>query len=105
MSDSERRVVGQPLSVTGGMTSTAEGIAELEKKRAEVERANRPEPTERFGAVLKRKQSSAEAAELTPKEEKLNRLPKQGPKPGLTHPGQKDLYGRDQSPGSVVLKG
>jgi hypothetical protein len=107
MSDSDRRVVGKPMVVQGGMTATPEGIAELERQRARVERAAQPEPTTPFSAHLKkgRDAKSAEAV-LSEKEKKKQALPKKGPKPGMVHPAQRDVYGRDEeSEDAIVLKG
>ena len=57
----DRRVVGKPLIVAGGMTSTAEGIAELERKRAEIAKTNRPPPSKSFGSLMKARKEASEA--------------------------------------------
>ena len=105
MADDDRRVAPLPMVVAGGMTATAEGIAELERRRIKVERQRRPKPTKDFGAILKRKATEDEE-EPSEKEKRFAELPKKGPRPGLVHPSQRDAYGRDEeSDEPVILKG
>lgn len=93
------------MVVAGGMTATPEGIAELERRRIAAERAARPRPQKSFAALLAQREHQAEP-ELTEKEKKLQALPKKGPRPGLAHPAQRDVFGRtEDSDDPVVLKG
>jgi hypothetical protein len=107
MADDDRRVVPKPMVVAGGMTATPEGIAELERRRIQSERLSRPPPTKSFSAMLRTGRAEA-AAEPEPssKEKKRAALPRQGPRPALAHPSQRDTFGRgDDSDETVVLKG
>ncbi len=103
----ERRVEPRPSVVHSGNNATAQGIRDLEARRAQAERLARPKPTTPFSAVLAKKATEAgEEPELTEKEKKLAALPKKGPPPGLVHPSQRDVYGRaDEADDTVVLKG
>jgi len=107
MADDDRRVVPKPMVVAGGMTATPEGIAELERRRIQNERIARPPPAKSFAAVLGKGRSEArEEPEPSEKEKKLAALPKNGPRPALAHPSQRDTFGRaDDSDDTVVLKG
>ena len=95
------------MIVTGGMIATPEGIAALQARLREIERSQRPEPTESFSKVLKRKkkddQNSEEQAEG--EADTQAELPAKGPKPALVHPSQRDVYGREKDDEPVVLKG
>jgi hypothetical protein len=109
MSDGDRRVSMKPLTVAGGMTATPEGIADLERRRAEIERTNRPPPTQPFSAHMKKKRAEQKAVDpvVSEKEKKRQALPKKGPRPGMVHPAQRDVYGRDdeENEEAIVLKG
>ena len=107
MAEDDRRVVMRPMVVAGGMTATAEGIADLERRRAQAERAQRPAPTRDFAALVKKGRAEAAAPpEPTEKERRKAALPQRGPRPALVHPAQRDAYGReDDGDETVVLKG
>ena len=82
----------------------ARRIRELEERAAQLEKISRPKPQKKFSAVLAKGRGAP--AEPTPKEKKLQALPKKGPRPGLVHPGQRQTYGRgEDADDTVVLKG
>lgn len=93
------------LSLVGrGSATTPERIAELEKQAKELDQARKPKPTKSFGALVAGK--GASAAPPSAKEAKRAALPKKAPRPGLAHPAQRDMYGRDDDDdGPIILKG
>jgi hypothetical protein len=102
------RVEPRPVLVGMGIgsTSTPERIAEIEQRAKQVEKLTRPKPTEEFSQVLARRGSGRAAPQPTVKEEKLQALPKRGPRPSLVHPAQREVFGRDvDEDETVVLKG
>lgn len=94
------------LSFVGnGLQSTPEKIEQMQRRQQELERLQRPKTTAEFAKVLGEK-SGAIPRILSKKEQKLRSLPKRGPKPGLVHPGQREVYSRDeQCENTIVLKG
>lgn len=95
------------MVVAGGMTATPEGIAELERKRVQMEKATRPPPSRAFATLLRKPDpNESEEEQLSEKEKKRRALPKKGPKPALTHPALREVFGRDEdSDEEVVIKG
>jgi len=105
MAEDDRRVVGRPMVVLGGMTATPQGIAELQAQRERIERLSRPPPATSFASVLAGK-GDGRTPEPSEKEKRRAALPKQGPRPGLVHPAQREAYGRaDDDDETIVLKG
>src|SRR3989338_8435846 len=98
MADDDRRVVPKPLVVTGGTLSTPEGIAELQRRRVEMERRQAPAPKVPFAKVLGKGRKAVAAVEDAPDER-----PRRGPRPGLRHPAQRDTYGRDDGQKDTVV--
>lgn len=95
------------LSLVGrGSATTPERIAELEKQAKELDQARKPKPTKSFGALVAAKGANAAAAPPSSKDAKRAALPKKAPRPGLAHPAQRDMYGReDDDDGPIILKG
>ena len=101
----DRRVEPRTVLVGMGMGVTPERISELEERQQELEKLSRPKPNESFDKVMARRQGATAKPARARKEEKRDTLPRQGPRPALVHPAQRDAYGRDDKDTDVVLKG
>ncbi len=104
----EWRVEARTVLTGRGMGVTPEKIAELQNRAAQMEKLNRPKPTQDFSKVLAKKTGSAPAPEPTEKQQKYDALPKKGPRPRLLHPAQREEFGREDTATSsepVIIKG
>ncbi len=101
----DRRVEPRTVLVGMGMVVTPERISELEERQQELEKLSRPKPAESFDKVMARRQGATAKPARAPKEQRRDALPRQGPRPALVHPAQRDAYGRDDEDTDVVLKG
>jgi len=103
------RIEPHTMLVGLGMGVTRERITELEERARQVEKQTRPKPTEAFSAVMSRRTVADAAAPHEPsaKEQKLEALPKKGPRPSLVHPAQRQAFGRDgdEQAEPVIIKG
>ncbi|MEE8408103.1 MAG: hypothetical protein V3T05_00730 [Myxococcota bacterium] len=108
MGESDDRRVEPRTSLVGrGIGTTPERIHEIQRRALEIEKLDRAKPTREFSAVMADVAAGMpDEDELTEKEKKQRALPKKGPRPGLVHPSQRDVYGReDGEEDPVVLKG
>jgi hypothetical protein len=96
LAEEDRRVEPLPLAVSGGTAMTPEGIAALERRRADAARALPKEPVTPFATVL---QSRRAAALSVPPEAAAK-----PPRPSLQHPAQREQWDR-RGREPVVLKG
>ena len=110
--DGDRRVEPSVGLVGRGIGATPERINELQRRALEAEKLDRPKPAREFSAVMADVAADApdpDEEELSLKEKKQRALPKKGPRPGLVHPSQRDVYGReregDEDEDPVILKG
>ena len=104
----DRRVEPRQVLIGRGMGVTPEKIADLQRRVEQAEKAARKEPVQPFSAVLARGRGATGDSdeELSEKDKRLQSLPKKGPRPGLVHPAQRDVYGREEeAQDTVVLKG
>ena len=101
----DRRVEPHTVLVGMGMGVTPERIADIEERRRQLEKLSRAKPNEAFDSVMAKGRSATPASAPTRKEQQRQALPRQGPRPGLTHPTQRETYGRDNEEDTVVLKG
>ncbi len=99
----ERRVEPRTVLVGKGMGNTKERIEEIEQRVQKLEKSARKEPIEPFGVVLARRAASMEPAREQKEEgEGVRRRPR----PGFSHPAQREAFGRDEDGDEeVVLKG
>jgi hypothetical protein len=72
-----------------------------------MERMHRPKPSQPFSQVMAKKAADAPPPEPTKKQQKLEALPKKGPRPQLAHPAQRDAFGREETKAgeAVIIKG
>jgi hypothetical protein len=107
VADEDRRVEAKATLVGRGNATTPERIAELQRQAAEVDKAHPAKPTRPFAEVLAAGQTTpARAPRVSARDQKRRSLPKKGPRPGLAHPVQREVYGRDaEADDDVVLKG
>jgi hypothetical protein len=104
--DEDRRVELRATLVGRGNATTPERIAELQRQAAEIDKARPVKPRKPFADVMATKGAEQPAAALPTREKKRRSLPKKGPKPGLVHPVQREVYGRgEDGDDNVVLKG
>ena len=102
MADDDRRVEPKRLFVGSGYGTTPERIAEIQRRQVEMEKIRRPEPAQPFSSVLAAKVTER-AEEVEPDPEEV--LPK-GPRPGLSHPAQREVFGRlEEAEDSIIIKG
>lgn len=96
------RVETRVTLVGRGIGATPESIDELRKRARELEKLTRKKPTKRFGDLL------GDAEEAGDSERDVEASPRStpAPRPGLVHPSQRQVYGRDEnSREAVILKG
>lgn len=94
------RVEPRTVLVGRGIGTTPESIDQLQKRSRQLEKLTRKKPKTKFGDLL------AEPAEEEPNEAAATETPPKGPRPGLVHPSQRQVYGReDRTDESVILKG
>ena len=107
MAENDGNRVESRLPTMGrGFGATPERIADIQQRAAELEKLNKPKPTESFQKVFSRRAGAKSAQEPTEKEKRFKSLPKRGPVPGLVHPSLRDVYGRDgEADDNVVIKG
>lgn len=111
MADDDRRVEPRTVLVGRGSGTTPERIDEIRRRAREVEKLGRNKPFRRFSTVIdglagNRQKGKEGKEEPSEKEEKLGTQPKTGPRPGLLHPAQRDIYGREQGAKEpVIIKG
>jgi hypothetical protein len=107
VADDDRRVEAKATLVGRGNASTPERIAELQRQAAEIERSRPAKPPSKpFAEVMAATAAERPAAAEPAKEKKRKSLPKKGPKPGLVHPAQREVCGREEEhDDEVVLKG
>lgn len=82
-----------------GSGTTPERIAELEARAREMDKLGR-KPTTSFGALLKTEPEPEKKPARQKKERKLSATPK----PGMTHPKQRETFGRNDDD-DVIIKG
>ncbi|MEM6531501.1 MAG: hypothetical protein AAF654_02700 [Myxococcota bacterium] len=98
---SDDRVETRVQLVGRGIGATPESIDQLRKRSRELEKLSRKKPTKKFGDLL---EGDDEEAVEEPAPEGDAAPP--GPRPGLVHPSQRQVYGRENRKGeSVILKG
>ncbi|MEL6544391.1 MAG: hypothetical protein AAFQ82_07180 [Myxococcota bacterium] len=93
------RVEPRLVLVGRGIGATPENIEGLQKRSRQMEKLTRKKPKTRFGDLVASDEGESEEAkepDPTPK----------GPRPGLVHPSQRQVYGREgREDESVILKG
>ncbi len=93
------RVEPRVVLVGRGIGATPENIDQLQKRSRQLEKLTRKKPKTKFGDLLAQDEEASEEEEVT------EQAPK-GPRPGLVHPSQRQVYGREGSKDeSVILKG
>lgn len=100
------RVEPRTVLVGLGMGTTPERIQELEARARKLQHEARPKPQKPFSAVLALATQEGPAQPLSEKQQKHEALPKKGPRPALSHPGQRETFGRtSDGTDTVVIKG
>ena len=99
------RVEARLGAVRGGFGCSADKIEELEARRLQFERHMRSTPTTRFSDLLRGEKESEGEEEMSPKEQKLQELPRKGPQISGVPPRVRSRLGRGEADGDVVLKG
>lgn len=89
------------------MGTTPERIRELDEQAKRWAKLGGPPPSKTFAQVMGRWRNAPDAEGLDEPDEasrKREKLPRQGPRPAMVHPSQRDVFGRgDDEP--LVLKG
>ncbi len=101
MADDEDRRVEPRIMTVGGLSlhATPEGIASMQAKAQKLERLGH-KPTTSFSEILK----AGKPEHAKPQENIEDERPKKGPRPGLAHPVQREIFGRGEN-SIVVIKG
>lgn len=111
MADDDDRRVELRIGLVGrGLGTTPERINELQRRALEAQKLDPVKPTREFSEVMADAATDGPDEEkLSEKEQKTRALPKKGPRPGLVHPAQRSVYGRereeDEEEDPVILKG
>lgn len=106
MADDDRRIEGRVGLVGRGSATTPERIAGLEQRARELEKLSRPKPAKSFAEVVG---AGVAAPRVEPKRAKPRRerkLMDKAPRPGLSHPAQREVYGRGEDADEpIIIKG
>ncbi len=98
----DQRVESRMAAIGRGCSATPERIEALRQKAEKLSRVRQGPPARAFGAVLGDKRGPVAETEVDDEEEAPRPA---GPKPSLSHPGQRERFGLGAKKTSVILKG
>ena len=97
----DQRVESRMAAIGRGFSATPERIESLRQQAERLHRVRQGPPARAFGSVLGDKRPAQDEAEPVDTDD-----PKPtGPKPSISHPGQRDRFALKAKKTTVILKG